>query len=120
MKIGIFGTAALAALFIVGCGKVGESETVVVKVNGETLTQSQLDADVEKLVSARKGQIPAEQLEQAKDMFARQLAQTFVMKSLLLGEVKRLGVTITPAERKQREEELIKQGANMPGAPKSL
>ena len=120
MKIGMIGTAALAALVAVGCGKVGESEAVAVKVNGEVLTQSQLDADVEKLISARKGQIPAEQLEQAKDMFARQLAQTFVMKSLLLGEVKRLGVTITPAERKQREEELIKQGANMPGAPKSL
>ena len=121
MKIGMFGTAALAALVMVGCGKVGESdEPVAVKVNGAVLTQRQLDADVEKLVSARKGQIPAEQLEQAKEMFARQIAQTFVMKSLLLGEVKRLGVKITPEERKQREEELIKQGANMPGAPKSL
>ncbi len=121
MKIGMFGTAALAALVVVGCGKVGESdEAVAVKVNGAVLTQRQLDADVEKLISARKAQIPAEQLEQAKEMFARQIAQTFVMKSLLLGEVKRLGVKITPAERKQREEELIKQGANMPGAPKSL
>ena len=104
MKIGMFGTAALAALIVVGCGKAGESdEPVAVKVNGAVLTQRQLDADVEKLVSARKGQIPAEQLEQAKEMFARQIAQTFVMKSLLLGEAKRLGVTITPEERKQRE-----------------
>ena len=104
MKLGIFGAAALTALVVVGCGKVGESDAAaVVKVNDAVLTQSQLDADVEKLVSARKGQIPAEQLEQAKEMFARQIAQTFVMKSLLLGEAKRLGVTITPEERKQRE-----------------
>ena len=120
MKLGIFGTAALAALVVVGCGKAGESDTAVVKVNGEVLMQSQLDADVEKLISARKGQIPAEQLQQAKDMFSRQIAQAFVMKALLLGEAKRLGVTITPAERKQHEDDLIKQGANMPGAPKSL
>ena len=121
MKIGIIGTAAMAALVVVGCGKAGGSgDAVAVKVNGAVLTQSQIDADVEKLVESRKGQIPAEQMEQAKEMFARQLAQTFVMKSLLLGEAKRLGVTVTPAERKQREDELIKQGANMPGAPKSL
>lgn len=120
MKIGMIGTAALAALVCVGCGKAGESDSVVVKVNDATLMQSQVDADVSKLLESRKGQIPPEQMEQAKDMFSRQIAQTFVMKSLLLGEVKRLGITMTPAERKEREDELIKQGANNPGAPKSL
>ena len=120
MKIGMIGTAALAALVCVGCGKAGESDSVVVKVNDATLMQSQVDADVSKLLESRKGQIPPEQMEQAKDMFSRQIAQTFVMKSLLLGEVKRLGITMTTAERKEREDELIKQGANNPGAPKSL
>ena len=120
MKIGIIGTAALAALAFVGCGKVGESDSVAVKVNGETLMQSQLDADIAKLVESRKAQIPPEQMEQAKEMFGKQLAQMFVQKALLLGEAKRLGITVTPEDRKAREEEFVKQSANQPGAPKSL
>ena len=122
MKIALIGTAAMAALALVGCEKKagGDTGAVAVKVNGAVLTQSALDADVAKLVEARKGQIPAEQLEHAKKMFGQQLAQTFVMKSLLLGEVKRLNITVTPAERKAREDEFVKQGAQMPGAPKSL
>ena len=122
MKIGIIGTAAIAALAFVGCGKTEaqNGDSVAVKVNGETLMQSQLDADVAKLIESRKGQIPPEQVEHAKEMFAQQIAQTFVMKTLLLGEAKRLGIKVTPAERKAREDEFVKQGAHMPGSPKSL
>ena len=132
MKIGMIGAAALAAVVCAGCGKVEEKSTggeaavaakdngPVVTVNGQSLSQSALDADVAKLVEARKEQIPAEQMAQAKQMFAQQLAQTFVMKTLLLGEAKKLGIKITPEERKAREEEFVKQGARMPGAPKSL
>ncbi|MCQ2389914.1 MAG: peptidylprolyl isomerase [Kiritimatiellae bacterium] len=132
MKIGMIGAAALAAVVCAGCGKVeekaagGEAAVAtkdngpVVTVNGQSLSQSALDADVAKLVEARKEQIPAEQMAQAKQMFAQQLAQTFVMKTLLLGEAKKLGIKITPEERKAREEEFVKQGARMPGAPKSL
>ena len=120
MKIGIIGTAAVAALAIVGCGKVEEKDSVVVKVDGAVLKQSELDADIAKLVEARKAQIPPDQIEHAKEMFGRQLAQMFVQKSLLLGEAKRLGIEVTPAERKAREEDFAKQSASMPGAPKSL
>ena len=132
MKIGMIGAAALAAVVCAGCGKVEEKSAggeaaaaakdngPVVTVNGQSLSQSALDADVAKLVEARKEQIPAEQMAQAKQMFAQQLAQTFVMKTLLLGEAKKLGIRITPEERKAREEEFVKQGARMPGAPKSL
>ena len=127
MKIGIVCTTAVVALAVAGFimadalkGTGKPKGEVVVKVNDQVLTQSQLDDDVAKIVDARKGQIPPEQVEQAKDMFAKQLAQTFVMKSLLMGEAKRLGIKVTPEERKSREEEFVKQGASMPGAPKSL
>ena len=104
----------------VGCGKVEEKDSVAVKVDDATLMQSQIDADVAKLIEARKAQIPSDQMEQAKEMFGKQLAQMFVQKALLLGEAKRLGLTVTPDDRKKREEEFVKQSANQPGAPKSL
>ncbi len=123
MKLGIVGAVALSALAIAGCGKKGDNagnNEVVLSVNGVTLTRGQVDADVAKLLESRKDQIPAEQLDQAKAAFGEQLAQTFMMKTLLMGEVKKANITITPEERKAREEEFVKSNAGMPGAPKSI
>ena len=82
MKIGMIGAAALAAVVCAGCGKVEEKAAAtakdngpVVTVNGQSLSQRALDADVAKLVEARKAQIPAEQMAQAKQMFAQQLPE---------------------------------------------
>ena len=142
MKIGMIGTAALAAAVCMGCGKIDEQAEksaegsapaaaakpaapartgkVAVKVNGVELTYAALDADVAKLIESRKAQIPPERLDDAKQMFSQNLVQTFVMKTLLLGQAKKLGIAITPEERKAKEEEFVKQGAKMPGGPKSL
>ncbi len=142
MKIGMICSAALAAVACVGCGKVEQQEakadaasaekaeakaaapvrtgTVAVTVNGEKLTYAQLDADVAKLLESRKAQIPPEHMEEAKQMFAQNMAQTFVMKSLLLGQAKKLGVKISPKEREEKVKEFVEQGAKMPNGPKSL
>ncbi len=124
MKLGLVGAVALSALAIAGCGKKGDtngnSNEVVLSVNGVNLTRGEVDADVAKLLEARKDQIPAEQLDQAKAAFGEQLAQTFMMKTLLMNEVKKANITITPEERKAREEEFVKANAGMPGAPKSI
>ena len=101
MKIGLIGTAALAAMVVVGCGKKDaaadgdkaaakpavasvDPKKVAVQVNDAKLSYGELDADIAKIVEAQK--IPAEQLEEATKHFREQLAQQFVMKSLLLGE----------------------------------
>lgn len=123
MKFGMIGAAALATVVCAGCGKVEQGETAksgeaVISVNGAALTQKELDADLDVLIKARN--VPAEQVEQAKQMFSRNLVQTFVMKSLLLGKAKELGVKVSDAERKAKEAELLQQGKDMPGAPKSL
>ncbi len=117
MKLGIIGAAALSALVIAGCGKKDE---VVLSVDGVKLTRAEVDADVSKLLEARKDQIPAEQMEQAKAAFSEQLANTFLMKTLLLNEVKKAGIKVTDEERKAREEEFVKANAGIPGAPKSI
>ena len=82
MNIKVIGAAALAAVCVVGCCK-NES---LLTVNGKSLTRCDLDKDVAALMEARKAQIPAEQMGEAKKMFENQLAQKFLMETLLLDE----------------------------------
>ena len=139
MKIGLIGTAALAAMVVVGCGKKDvaadgdkadaktagaaaaasvDPNKVAVKVNDAKLTYGELDADISKIIEAQK--IPAEQLEQAKTYFRDQMAQQFVMKSLLLAEIAKKGLKITDEDRKKREDEFLKSVAGRPNAPKTI
>ena len=118
MNMKVIGAAALAAACVVGCCKKDE---VLVMVNGQSLTRCALDKDVASLMAARKAQIPAEQMEQAKKTFEEQLAQKFLMETLLLGEAKKQGLdVVTPEELQKKQEEIVKGSANRPGAPKSF
>ena len=144
MKIGMIGSLAVASLALVGCGKADggaaleasdakaaaakdaaakapvDKDAAMVVVNGKKLTRGEIDADVEKLIAARKAQIPPEQLEEAKKVFGEQIAQQFVMKTALLDEAKKKGVTVSDAERKKQEADFVKANAGRPGAPKSF
>ena len=120
MNVKAIGTAALVAACVVGCCDKGAQEALVT-VNGHTLTRCELDKDVAKLIESRKAQIPAEQMEQAKKMFEEQLAQKFLMESLLLDEAKKQGLAnVTAEDLQKKKDEIIKEGANRPGAPKSF
>ena len=118
MNMKVIGAAALAAACLAGgCNK----DEALVTVNGQALTRSALDKDVAALMAARKAQIPAEQVEQAKKMFEEQLAQKFLMETLLLGEAKKQGLdTVTAEDLQKKKEEIVKEGAGRPGAPKTF
>lgn len=117
MNIKVIGAAALAAVCVAGCCK---NENLLT-VNGKSLSRCELDKDVAALMESRKAQIPAEQMEEAKKMFENQLAQKFLMETLLLDEAKKQGLdTVTPEDLQKKKDEIIKEGANNPGAPKSF
>lgn len=138
MKIGLIGTAAVAAMMVVGCGKKDaaadggktaetaakpaaaavDPKKVAVQVNDAKLTYGELDGDVAKIVAAQN--IPAEQAEPAQKHFREQLAQQFVMKTLLLSEAAKKGLKLSDEDRKKREEEFLKSVAGRPGAPKTI
>ena len=75
----------------------GSPDDVVVTVGDAKLTRGELDADVAKFIEARRGQIPPEQLEAAKNYLAQQFKEQFVTKTLLLKEAAKKGLTITDA-----------------------
>lgn len=141
MKIGIMCTFAAAALAMAGCGKAengapkaseapktaavpaapaGDKNDVMVSVNGKKLTRGEIDADVETFIASRNGQIPPEQIEQARKVIGEQMAQQFLMKTILLGAAEQKGIKVTDEDRKRFEAEFVKAYANRPNAPKSL
>ena len=122
MNMKMIGAAVLAGAMIAGCGKNEEKteDVMAVSVNGEKLMQSAIDADVEKVVAAQGGKIPAEQMEYAKQSIANQIVQSFIIEKVLVAKAKEGGFAVTDADRKAREEEFLKATAKMPDAPKSV
>jgi parvulin-like peptidyl-prolyl isomerase len=130
MKIGMIGSIALASLVLVGCGKKDENAAatatasnknandVIVTVNGKALTRGEMDKDVAIFLKAQN--VPAEQAEQAKQYFAQNIAQQFVMKTLLMNEVAKAGIKVTDEDFKKHEAEFLKASAGRPNAPKSF
>ena len=115
MNMKMIGAAVLAGAMIAGCGKNEQKEDVMaVSVNGEKLMQSAIDADVEKIVAAQGGKIPAEQLEYAKQSIANQVVQSFIIEKVLGEKAKAGGFTVTDEDRKQREADFVKAMAKMP------
>ena len=143
MKIGMI--LAVAALAVAGCGKKDEEKpatpdaksasaqasaaaaqkksapvdmkAVAVEVNGKKLTFGELDADATKTIELQN--VPAGQVEQARKYFYEQLAQQFVMKTLLLEDAQKKGVKVMEEDRKKAEAEMFKSSTR-PGAPKSF
>lgn len=117
MKVKAIGAAALAAVCVCGCCK----DEALLTVNGHSLTKCELNKDVEALMAARSAQIPEDKKEEARTMFEEQLAQKFLMETLLLDEAKKLGLDkVTEADVKAKKEEIVKESAGRPGAPKSF
>lgn len=117
MNVKTIGLAVVAAICVAGCCK----NEALLTVNGKSLTRCELDKDVAKLIEMRKAQIPVEQMEEAKKAFENQLAQKFLMETILLDEAKKKGLdTVTAEDLQKKKDEIIKEGANMPGAPKNF
>lgn len=126
MNIRTICALAAAAMLATGCSKnektagdAVDNKAPAVIVNGKTLTVGEIAADVDKIVAMNK-QIPPDSVEQAKKMYGMQLAQTFVMKTLLMDEAKKKGLTMSADELKAKQDEIMKQSANMPNAPKTF
>ena len=126
MTVEKLGAALAVCAVLVGCdakdggAATAASDEVAVSVNGEELKQSKVDEEVEAMMKAQGDKIPAEQREYARKMMGNQLVQSFIVEKVLVTKAKAEGFTVTDADRKEREAELLKAVSRMPDAPKSL
>jgi peptidyl-prolyl cis-trans isomerase C len=81
-----------------GTGKKGNTVGIAVEVDGVKMTKAQLDAELQKKLAMLKGQIPADQLDQAKAEIRKALVDEFVMRTLLNKEIAAKKVTASDKE----------------------
>ena len=93
---------------------------VVLAVGEAKLTRGALDADVAKILAKQGANIPPEQLGRARQAFAGQLAQEFLVANTLGAKAVALGYAATDADLLAREKEILETLADAPDAPKSL
>lgn len=110
MPMPVAAKSAAAALPI-GTGGVA----VAASVDGVTLSREELLQQVQSILAAQ--QVPAEQQQMAFQMLAPRIVGSFVTKTLLLAEVKRLKIVVDAADRKKYlqpiEEMAAKQGTTV-------
>lgn len=123
MNIKKIGMAVMLGALVIGCGKdssnVASSDEGVLKVNGEVLTRGAIKADVDAILAAQGDKIPADKVDYIRQMLERQLVQGYIVEKVLVAKAKAEGFVVTEAERKAREDELLKSAARMPDAPKT-
>jgi peptidyl-prolyl cis-trans isomerase C len=71
---------------------------VIIDVDGSKLTQTQVDSEIIKKMSAIKGQIPKERVQQARTEIRKQIINDFIIKTLLANEVNRLNISASNQE----------------------
>ncbi len=123
MNIKKIGMAVMLGALVIGCGKDSSNATSsdegVLKINGEVLTRGAIKADVDAILAAQGDKIPADKVDYIRQMLERQLVQGYIVEKVLVEKAKAEGFVVTEAERKAREEELLKSAARMPDAPKT-
>jgi len=144
-KIHIVGAALVAAAVVAGCCDKEKCEAAkpespaepaaaekaekpqakdpneaVLTVGGKKLTRGKIDADVEKVVEAQGGGIPAPQLEFARQQIANQLARQFLVEEALLEKAKSLGYKLTDEEIKERQDKIMESAKSRPNPPKTF
>ena len=106
----------------------GASNEVAVTIGDVKVTWGELYADVDKIIEMQKSRLPPERLKQispemiaqAREALVQQFKEQFVVKTLLLREAAKKGVSVTDAEVAARVDEIIKANQGRPGAPTSL
>ncbi len=94
-----------------GKAVAGQGAGIAVEVDGEKLTNSQLDKDMQKQIEQVKGKIPPENLENAKTEIRRGLIDEFVVRTLLNREITKRKLT---ADEKEITEVLEALKAQLP------
>lgn len=121
MNIKKIGAAVLVGALFAGCdGDATKQEEIVLTVNGANLTRSAVNADVDAILAAQGSRVPEDQKAFYKQMIQNQIAKNFIFENVLAKKAKAEGFLVTDADRKEREDQMLKAFAGAPDAPKTL
>lgn len=104
MKTSYFHAAATlialtAVLLWIPTASAKDSKTeqqIVVTINGTTITQGEIDADIQKKLAGAEGKMPPEQLEQIRKTMQEKAVDYYITKTVLTQECAKEKITVSP------------------------
>jgi len=72
---------------------------VVAVVDGKDITQGEIDGETMKMMDMASRKMPPERIAQMKDRFAEQAMENLILKTILVGQIDKAGVTISDEEK---------------------
>ena len=93
---------------------------VVVAFGSRKITRGELDADVQKIIGSLGKPIPENQLGYAKQNYANQILQSFIVEGALVDKATELGYKLDDADVEKRAKKFLDDVKNVPNAPKSI
>ena len=81
---------------------------IVVTINGTTISQAEIDADIQKKLAGSEGKMPPEQLEQIKTTMQEKAVDYHVTKTLLNQECAKNKISASPEEVETALDEMRK------------
>ena len=73
-------------------------QQIVVTINGTTITQGEIDADIQQKLAGAEGKMPPEQLEQIKKTMQEKAVDYYITKTVLTQECAKNKITVSPEE----------------------
>ncbi|MDD4872768.1 MAG: peptidylprolyl isomerase, partial [Kiritimatiellae bacterium] len=86
----------------VNVAPAAELPETIIEVNGEKFTRDMANAEIGQRLAGAQGQIPPERIPEIKSRMINQLVERFVIKTVLMAEVKKENITVKPEEVDQR------------------
>ena len=83
-------------------------QNIVVTINGTTISQAEIDADIQQKLVGAEGKMPPEQLEQIKKTMQEKAVEYLVTKTLLNQECAKNKITASPEEVDKALDEMRK------------
>ncbi len=88
---------------------------VVVKVNGETITEDQVEKNIMRILSQQQTQLQPEQMEQFKKFYRTQIIEMLVNNELMIQMAKKENVKVTDKDYMEILDEQLEQFRSMQG-----
>jgi len=85
--------AAMADKSLGTTQKKGKDNSMIASVNGNQITQADLQEAVQSMLASYEGQVPPEQLQQMQPMIKKQALENLINQKLLLQQAEKAGIT---------------------------
>ncbi len=90
------------------CASENKDSSTIVEVNGKKLTETDLNSQLDKVLTSTKGQFPPDQIETVKEEIKKNIIENFIQRTILEDEIQKSKITADKTEVDNELDEIKK------------